>query len=419
MMVPGPRLVAIGVLLCLAVGIKDAPRVSAQARGAAETPPPVDYLTFAQGAVPISVAGPGASLGANFEHAVKMIDGDSAGFTFVNRAAADTATEFVYELPAPTTFTRFAVPDVRETPSPTQTFTRLVEIHGSASGPADGFTQLGSATLRTHAARGQVTEVPVAVRTPVRWVRLRLVGGINVTQPLSSFEFSELIGNGTQEPVRPSDRFGGRWNGVGVRLELNQTGPAVSGCYDIDGRLTGTVSGSILRATGLDTRDNTPSLFVLSVAPDGQIRGVRSSNGGPFRLYQGPPATAGAAGPRCPPPPQPVLGCNSVIHGINFDFDSATIRAESTPILDELFRNLQADPRGRIVIAGHTSNEGTDAYNLRLSQQRAESVRADLVRRGLVASRVNAAGLGESQPIATNVDENGRALNRRVAVTCQ
>jgi OOP family OmpA-OmpF porin len=114
-----------------------------------------------------------------------------------------------------------------------------------------------------------------------------------------------------------------------------------------------------------------------------------------------------------------VIGCDAVIHGIAFDFDSAVIRPESTPVLEELFTNLQADPRGRIVIEGHTSSEGTETYNLRLSQQRAESVRADLVRRGLAGARVTATGLGESKPIASNADENGRSLNRRVAVTCQ
>ncbi len=391
-----------------------------QGRGAnSDAPPAVDYLTFAQGAVPVSIGGTGASLGASFEHAVRIVDGDVSVFLFVNRAPANTATEFVYELPALTRFTRFAVPEVRETPSPAQTFTRLVEIHGSTSGPADGYTLLASGTLRAHAGRGEVTEIPIMSRAPVRWVRVRLVGGLDVRQAQSSFEFSEIIGNGTQEPLVPADNFRGHWSGSGVRLELRQDGVSVSGCYDLDGELTGTTSGSILRATGIDRRDRTPSLFILSVAPDGQIRGVRSSNGGPFRLYQGPPAAAGAPGPQCPTLNRPVIGCDTVIHSIAFDFDSAVIRPESTPVLEELFKNLQTDPRGRIVIEGHTSSEGTDAYNLRLSQQRAESVRADLVGRGLAGARVTASGLGESKPIASNADENGRSLNRRVAVTCQ
>ncbi|MEX2319570.1 MAG: hypothetical protein WD626_06925 [Bauldia sp.] len=93
-----------------------------------------DYLTFAQGAVPLSVGGEGASMGATFEHAVESIDGNPGGFVVVTKGKGTdaTATEFVYELPALTTFDRFAVPEVHETPSPSQTFTRVVEIYGSA-----------------------------------------------------------------------------------------------------------------------------------------------------------------------------------------------------------------------------------------------------------------------------------------------
>ncbi len=99
---------------------------------AGDVPQRIDYLTFAQGAVPISIGGAGAKLGADFEAAVRMTDGDPTAFTVADRAPAETDTEFVYQLPALTTFDRFAVPNIVETPSPTATFTRLVEVHGSA-----------------------------------------------------------------------------------------------------------------------------------------------------------------------------------------------------------------------------------------------------------------------------------------------
>ena len=245
----------------------------------------IDYLTFAQGAMPVSIGGAGAKLGANFEAAVRITDGDPTAFTVANRATADTDTEFVYQLPALTTFDRFAVPNVVETPSPTVTFTRVVEVHGSATSATDGFQLLASATLQTHRARGHVTELPVAARRPVRWVKVRLVGGINVLQPASSLEFSEIIGNGTQEAPPLATHFSGVWRTQANRVQLAQSGPVVSGCYDSDGDLKGTVTGNILRATGVDRRDKTPSAFILSVAADGGLRGVRSTNGGPFRLY--------------------------------------------------------------------------------------------------------------------------------------
>jgi outer membrane protein OmpA-like peptidoglycan-associated protein len=121
----------------------------------------------------------------------------------------------------------------------------------------------------------------------------------------------------------------------------------------------------------------------------------------------------------CGQPAPPTLGCGSIIHGITFDFDSAAIRPESSPVLAELYKGLAADTRSRMVIEGHTSSEGTEDYNLRLSERRAQAVVADLVSRGLAGARVSAAGLGESRPIASNNDESGRSLNRRVEVKCQ
>jgi outer membrane protein OmpA-like peptidoglycan-associated protein len=389
-------------------------------RGSAPSAAPerIDYLTFAQGAVPVSLGGAGAKLGADFERAVRIIDGDSTAFSIVSGAPDQTDTEFLYRLPALTTFDRFAVPNVVETPSPTVTFTRLVEVHGSATSATDGFVLLASASLQTHTARGLVTELAIADKRPVRWVKLRLVGGINILKGPSSLEFSEIVGNGTQETPELATNFAGTWRTQANRIMLVQRGPVVSGCYDRTGDLTGTVTGNILRATGVDRSDKTPSQFILSVADDGSLRGVRSSNRSPFRLYTVASAPAGTDA-ACTEPAPPALGCGSIIHGITFAFDSAEIRPDSAGVLEELFRGLQTDRSATIRIEGHTSSEGTEEYNQRLSERRAEAVVADLVRRGFVKTRLSAAGIGERLPIASNNDESGRSLNRRVEVKCQ
>jgi hypothetical protein len=409
------------VLIILAVGTG----ASAQSRGgAASAAAPaverIDYLTFAQGAVPIRIDGAGATLGANWERAIRIIDGNPQGFTLTPRPFADQTgdTIFVYELPALTVFDRFAVPNVLETPAPNQTFTRQIEILGSAQSATAGFEPLASATLKTHTGRGQITEIPVTAKRPVRWIQLRLAGGIAILGPQMFFEFSEIIGNGSQEPAMPVTHFSGGWQTMGLRLQLRQEGAVVSGCYDRAGDLTGTVTGSILRATGVNRFDKTRSAFILSLADDGSVRGVRSDNGGPFNYYTVATARPGTVF-ECGQPAPPTLGCGSIIHGITFDFDSSVIRAESSPVLAELYQGLAADTRSRIVIEGHTSSEGTEDYNLRLSDRRAQAVVADLVGRGLPATRVSAVGVGESRPIASNNDESGRSLNRRVEVRCQ
>lgn len=409
-----------GVLVTFALTAVSSTANEAQNPGVANpaTPERVDYLTFAQGAVPVGIGGTGATLGANFEAAVRITDGSPTAFTVVSGATATTDTEFVYELPAPTTFDRFAVPNVVETPSPTTTFTRVVEVHGSATSATDGFQLLASGTLQTHRAHGLTTELTVAARRPVRWVKVRLVGGINILRPVSFLEFSEIIGNGAQEAPPLATRFAGVWRTQANRMRLVQNGPLVSGCYDSKGDLTGSVTGNLLRATGLNRQDKTPSAFLLSVAPDGGLRGVRSTNGGPFRLYT---LAAAPAGTRldCGEPAPPALGCGSIIHSIRFAFDSAELLTDSSAVLDELFKGLQRESRSHIVIEGHTSSEGTDDYNDRLSQRRAQAVVADLARRGFPSQRLTGTGIGERRPIAANSDESGRSLNRRVEVQCR
>ena len=131
----------VAVAPALALAVSTAAHLGAQARRGLgpgmETPARVDYMAFAQGTVPVSIGGAGAKLGADFEAAVRVTDGDPTSFTVADRAPADTDTEFVYQLAAPTTFDRFAVPNVVETPSPTATFTRLVEVHGSSASATD------------------------------------------------------------------------------------------------------------------------------------------------------------------------------------------------------------------------------------------------------------------------------------------
>ncbi len=154
------------------------------------------------------------------------------------------------------------------------------------------------------------------------------------------------------------------------------------------------------------------------MAENGVLRGVRSTNNGPFALYNGDSAPQDAS-VKCPAPAAAALGCGSIIHGINFDFDSAAIRPDSEPVLATLFKGLSGDRSAAIVIEGHTSSEGTNDYNQRLSERRAKAIVDDLVKRGIDAKRLQAAGLGETRPIASNNDESGRSLNRRVEVKCR
>ena len=377
----------------------------------------VDHLSLARGAVPVAVEGNAKELGVAMEQALLAIDGHDGGFGLTPKpGGAQARISFVYELPALTTFETFLVPNVLETPSPSQTFVREVEIAGSDSGPEGPFVTLARTTLETHSARGLTTSISVVAKPPVRWVRLSMEGGINIERDKTFFEFSEIIGHGQQDPVPLSEAFRGKWKGRGVLLELKQEGANVSGCYDGVGDIKGTVNGNLLLATGRTRNGDIPSTFVLAVGDKGDIMGVRSTNGAPFRLYSG--DAAPGISTECSEQGVQPLGCGSIIHGISFDFDSATIRPESESLLNTLSAGLKAATAPSIAVIGHTSSEGSDEYNDKLSQRRAEAVAAAVIARGIEADRISAEGRGERQPIADNVTEAGRSLNRRVEIAC-
>ena len=99
---------------------------------------------------------------------------------------------------------------------------------------------------------------------------------------------------------------------------------------------------------------------------------------------------------------------------IYFDFNKATIKPVSFPLLNEVALALKDNPGIRVRVEGHTDSRGSDSYNLTLSQKRAESVRAYLIGRGIAPERMEAKGFGESMPIADNRTDQGRSQNRRV-----
>lgn len=101
-------------------------------------------------------------------------------------------------------------------------------------------------------------------------------------------------------------------------------------------------------------------------------------------------------------------------YGINFDTNSDVIKPESFAVLDKIVQTIKANPDWHFVIEGHTDSVADDAYNKKLSERRALSVKAYLIKAGVPADRVETAGYGETMPIADNASEAGRAQNRRV-----
>lgn len=105
-----------------------------------------------------------------------------------------------------------------------------------------------------------------------------------------------------------------------------------------------------------------------------------------------------------------------VLLGVNFETNSAVLIPQSKPVLDEVAKGLREHHRLKVELQGHTDSTGPAAYNLALSQRRADSVRDYLVIQGVPEGQLTTKGYGLTQPVASNASREGRLQNRRVVM---
>ncbi|MGN8276804.1 OmpA family protein [Pseudomonas sp. SMV71] len=128
--------------------------------------------------------------------------------------------------------------------------------------------------------------------------------------------------------------------------------------------------------------------------------------------------------PASAPPVEPQAPASEVITlndagKVLFDFDQSDLTAEARSQLDGLMSKLSHANVVSIRVVGHTDSVGTDAYNQRLSERRASSVVEYLLTQGLAPDKLTSEGKGESEPVADNTTDEGRAQNRRVELHLQ
>ena len=185
----------------------------------------------------------------------------------------------------------------------------------------------------------------------------------------------------------------------------DQPGPGPSGCPDTDGdgfidKVDACIEVPGVKPDGCPPKD-TDGDMILDLEDDCVFEkeiynGVDDDDGCPDDL-----------------PPE-LLIFKGELEGIEFEFGKATIRPDSTPVLDDVAAKLKKFPGLRVLIVGHTDNVGDAETNLQLSKRRAEAVKQYLVDKEVDASRIETDGKGDTDPVATNDTEEGRAKNRRI-----
>lgn len=226
------------------------------------------------------------------------------------------------------------------------------------------------------------------------------------------------------------------WSGWG-KVHLKQEGTRVTGCYEFrNGVMSGGIEGRIWKAEMTETdADGSKSrkLGLFTFSRDGKLiigltRAEGAAPGEGYDAFYNGEKTSEEIGD-CPNIPgwkgnaaQSQLGDElkstgrARLDGINFDFASATLRAESESLLKQVAAMLNEHPDWKLTLEGHTDNVGGAAYNKTLSDQRAAAVMAHLVGQGVHAGRLDSAGFGMDKPVASNDSEGGRAQNRRVEI---
>lgn len=142
------------------------------------------------------------------------------------------------------------------------------------------------------------------------------------------------------------------------------------------------------------------NIAVLGNASEGMVMMFRN-----FRLAEG-----GAMNM----PGKKFTDAKIITHGINFDYNKAVIKPQSMGTLNMIVQIMKDNPDLKFEIGGHTDSDGEDTYNLKLSQQRADAVKTQLVSMGIDPSRLTTKGYGETKPVAPNTTPEGKANNRRV-----
>jgi OOP family OmpA-OmpF porin len=127
--------------------------------------------------------------------------------------------------------------------------------------------------------------------------------------------------------------------------------------------------------------------------------------------------------PEPPPPPPPAQAPPPPpakkmveLHGPQFDFNKSALKPEGKKLVDTAVQTMKDEPSLKVSVEGHTDSIGSDAYNQKLSERRAMTVKDYMVTQGVSSSRITTRGFGKSKPVADNKTAEGRAQNRRVEI---
>lgn len=310
-----------------------------------------------------------------------------------------------------------------------------IKVEISTTSPKSGFIPAGEFLLKELSPTQYFNIQP----TKARWIKVSILSNHGFKDYTELMEI-EAIGKYAKTDV-PKIDLTGDWESTWGLASFRQAGSNVNGCYKF--------RNGVIRNSGMERRiityewveegQNGIGHAVLVVNEEGnRLNGIwgfgddlkkygiwvfRKKNDEPSLCYQKNTTAENKENEEAVNIERMKTEIQEkgkiIVYGINFETNSATLKEESFNKLDEIFRLLEINKNMKLKIDGHTDNIGSNASNLKLSLNRAESVKKYLVNKGINDQRLIAAGKGEEVPIADNETQLGRAANRRVELLLQ
>jgi flagellar motor protein MotB len=291
-------------------------------------------------------------------------------------------------------------------------------LYGSTESHKTGY----SVIYEGEAEKGKKKIFALDKSTKVKWLKLVIQSNWGSKKYTEIMEL-EAYGEAVEKPDEQK-QIDGVYDTNYKLLKLSQDGNKIEGCYDYDnGKLSGETDGRVIRFQWTEDGPQVGTAIMVLNSDGTFLNGLWYEKGSYRGLWYGSRVTDGRS-PRCQlVEVKDSIGKSldstgrAILYGMYFEVDSAMLKPESTETLQQVLAVLKSKPLLNLVIEGHTDSQGSDKYNLELSQKRAQAVIDWLVKSGIDVNRLIAKGYGESKPVADNSRPDGRALNRRVEIS--